>query len=289
MEEIEMNAEFTYFAPSIQLPEVSAKILLRAVEGAGFDRIIAGRPLAETALQDLPGLAVTWPLRAESNDPVGAARQIAAVDSLSGGRSELRMDADVGDLGTPLASHVARMHYLDEYLVLMKRLLSNDRPFEHQGRHFSVRHGYVPRKGPRGAAIPIRLSGLTGAAARVAARHAEVLELPSIAPEHARRHIARIREMAGLFGRGNRIRFAMAFDISEAAVLDGKPEDIALRLLQYADAGVSEFMVAGLATEDSIAAFARTIQPLASNSIRRLAASNAATVPTKPIEFLRRG
>lgn len=283
-----MEAEFTYLATAEPRDGHDNSRLVRAVEHAGFGRIVAEPGLAEAALVGLSGLAVTWPHRAGSIDPVVAARQIAAVDALSDGRAELRIDPMVGQADANLNSHVARMHYLDEYLVLLKRLLSNDRPFEHQGKHFSVRHGYVPRKGPRGAAIPIRLSGLTGAAARVAARHAEVLELPSIAPEHARRHIARIREMAGLFGRSSRIRFAMAFDISEAAVLAGKPEDIALRLLQYADAGVSEFMVAGLESEDSIAAFARTIQPLASNSIRRLTASNTAALQTKPVQFLRR-
>ncbi|WP_292219204.1 LLM class flavin-dependent oxidoreductase, partial [Mesorhizobium sp.] len=73
--------------------------------------------------------------------------------------------------------HTVVWQRIDEYLVLLKRLWSNDRPFDHEGAFYSVKGGYVPRKGPHGADVTIRLGGQSGTALRVAGRHADVFEL----------------------------------------------------------------------------------------------------------------
>lgn len=293
-----MEAEFTYVDASSAGRDVADHTgrLLHVIEDAGFVKVmpapgtVVGKtsPLIERLLAGHGDAVAGWTHRPHVLDPICAARDIAAIDTLSGGHVELRVEAHFGEAADRfgLASHVARMQFLDEYLVLLKRLWSNDKPFEHQGRYFSFSCGYVPRKGPRGSAIPLRLSGMTGAAIRVAARHASVVEITPVAPDHARRHIARIREIASHFGRANRVRFALPVSLAgqagiDAVPLSGKPEDIALKLLEYADAGVSEFMISGLADEEAIAAFGSTVRPIVANSLRRLAAPTAPAAPER--------
>ncbi|TIV58995.1 MAG: LLM class flavin-dependent oxidoreductase, partial [Mesorhizobium sp.] len=85
---------------------------------------------------------------------------------------------------------------IDEYLVLLKRLWSNDEPFDHEGAFYSVRGGYVPRKGPHGADLTIRLGGQSGTALKVAGRHADVFELAAGSPDEVARLMQRVRSAA---------------------------------------------------------------------------------------------
>ena len=83
-----------------------------------------------------------------------AARQLAALDSESGGRLSLRIMAgsyDASGFAETSYGHVGAFRRTDEYLVLLKRLWSNDRPFDHEGAAYSLRNGFVARKGPHAA------------------------------------------------------------------------------------------------------------------------------------------
>ena len=128
-----------------------------------------------------------------------------------GGRLSLRMLPGIGvedgewDAGQ---SHVAALERTDEYLVLLKRLWSNERPFDHEGPFYRLRDGYVPNKGPQ-ASVPIRMSGLSGTALKVAGRHADIFELAPGTPQEVGQVIERVRVAAAEFGRAGLIRFAL--------------------------------------------------------------------------------
>lgn len=274
---------------------------LRLVEHAGFHGfviddvagILTNMDIAAQATHPASSLEIVLTHAAGVLAPVVAARQIAALDEASGGRIALRVVADgalsSGEAQEQPPSHAAAFARLDEYLVLLKRLWSNEAPFEHQGPFYSIREGHVPRKGPQGAAIPVRMGGLSGTAIRVAARHADIFELEPGSPEEVRALVARVVSVAREFGRAERIRFALPVDLSQPASaaspcagsvrLSGSPAEIVLRLLPYAAIGVTEFMVSGVATPRDIELFGRETGPLLSNSIRRRVAPEPVAPP----------
>lgn len=208
--------------------------------------------------------------------PVVAAQQIAALDRLASGRLSLRLlfgpDGHLRDGGDQVG-HAEALRQTDEYLVLLKRLWSNDQPFDHEGPHYSVANGFVDKKGPQGADMSIRMGGISGVALDVAGRHATVFELTPGTPEDIRDLIQRVEAAAIRYGRSGKVRFALPVLLTPAgraghttphgAVgVGGPPARVAQTLLGYAALGISEFMISGLDDEDAIAAFTRDIAPV---------------------------
>ncbi len=177
---------------------------------------------------------------------------------------------------------------MDEYLTLLKRLWSNDRPFDHEGPFYSVRGGYVARKGPQGSGIQIRTSGVSGTALKVAGRHADIFEVAPGTPEEIIDLVYRLRVAANQYGRASKIRFALPVridairqdttsrpDIAEpddaqrSIRVSGSPVQIAESLLAYVSLGINEFMISGLDDDGSIANFLHQLAPLSQG--RRIA------------------
>jgi alkanesulfonate monooxygenase len=308
MEDRPMHVEFTHvtapFSPSSGAPATSfffdpreARRRISLIENAGFNRLVVddaggvltNMDLASQVSQCGSTLDIALTHWAGVIEPVVAARQIAALDRESNGHLSLRVMAGsyygAGALGQATTGHVAASQRTDEYLVLLKRLWSNDRPFDHEGAAYSLRNGFVARKGPRGPEVPFRLSGLSGTAFRVAGRHASVFELPFAVPGHVRHIIDRVRTAASEAGRSSKIAFALSLPFDrygiggsqladegdvEAAIRNGAPERIALALLPYLEAGISEFLIKGLFANKAIEMFAEQLAPIVRNSAARL-------------------
>ncbi|WP_442577664.1 LLM class flavin-dependent oxidoreductase [Mesorhizobium sp. ASY16-5R] len=264
--------------------------MLAAIENAGFDRIVVddagglltNMDLAAQAMRRTGALDISLTHWAGAIEPAVAARQLAAIDSIGGGRLSIRvMTATQGD-GEP-ASHVETLQRTDEYLVLLKRLWTNDRPIDHEGPAYSVRNGFVAPKGPRGAEIPLRMNGLSGTTFRVAGRHADVFELPFATPDHIRHIVERVRQAALECGRAGQPKFALPLRFDRfsrrqnadsagdlgSAIRAGSPERIALALLPYVSLGVREFMIGGLNDRGAVADFGEHVIPIIRNSAAR--------------------
>ncbi|MER9048128.1 LLM class flavin-dependent oxidoreductase [Mesorhizobium sp. M0923] len=295
-----MAIEFT-FVPGTDSNELSAAgaapfffdthasaAALAQVEEAGFQSVViddsAGLltnfDLAAKAAAVTSSLQIVLTHWAGVVAPAVAARQLASLGVASGGRLALRILADgiaENDVATDShASHLATWQRTDEYLTLLKRLWSNDKPFDHEGPFYSVRGGFIPNKGPRGFGIPIRMSGLSGTSLKVAGRHADIFELAPGAPEDVRVLIARVRAAAAQYGRSGKVRFAMPVSFArdwpvsraDAVHAPGLPARSALSLIAYAEAGVSEFMVTGPYDSEKIRRFGQAVAPLR-NSLAR--------------------
>lgn len=296
-----MSIEFT-FVPGTDSNELSAAgaapfffdrhasaAALAQVEEAGFQSVViddsagllANFDLAAKAAAVTSSLQIVLTHWAGVVAPAVAARQLASLGVASGGRLALRILADgiaEDDVATDShASHLATWQRTDEYLTLLKRLWSNDKPFDHEGPFYSVRGGFVPNKGPRGYGTPIRMSGLSGTSLKVAGRHADIFELAPGAPEDVRVLIARVRAAAAQYGRSGKIRFAMPVSFArdwpisraDAVHAPGLPARSALSLIAYAKAGVSEFMVTDPYDPEKIRRFGQAVAPLLRNSLAR--------------------
>lgn len=284
-----MSVEFTH-VPTIGSRHLSqclssdrdARVLRLALEGM-FRTLVVDGPAGILTNMDVAaelarttasvGIALThW---SGVIHPLVAAQQIAELDRFSGSRLSLRFllgpDGRAGN-GADQLGHAEALRQTDEYLVLLKRLWSNDRPFDHEGPHYSVRDGFVERKGPQGPDITIRMGGVSGIAIDVAGRHATVFELTPGTPEEIRDLMERVEAAATRYGRAGKIRFALPVHLHPrqpvklsmpvAAAVPDSPSRIIQTLLGYSWLGISEFMLSGLDDEDSLEAFAHNIAPV---------------------------
>ena len=266
--------------------ETATKLSL--IEDSGFQKIVVddqaglltNMDIATQALDRTSSLEVVLTHWAGVIAPAVAARQLAAFDARSGGRLSLRMlsePLDDDDAETRPVGHTVVWQRIDEYLVLLKRLWSNDRPFDHEGAFYSIKGGYVPRKGPDGVAVTIRMGGQSGTALRVAGRHADVFELAPGSLDEIRQLMERVRSAAAEHGRAGKVRFALPVRIRsegnatghKAVDVFGPPAQIALSLLPYAALGIHEFMIVGVDRPREIAAAGRETIALLRNSLAR--------------------
>jgi len=261
---------------------------LGLIEDGGFRKIVVddsaglltNMDLAAQVLDRTASLEVVLTHWAGVVEPTVAARQLASIDRKSGGRLALRMiseplnddDADSRPVG-----HSVIWQRMDEYLVLLKRLWSNERPFDHEGAFYSIKGGYVPRKGPHGADLTLRMGGQSGTALKVAGRHADVFELAPGSIDEVRQLMERVRGAAAEHGRAGKLRFALPVRIHQGASatghkavdLSGPPAQVALSLLAYAGLGIDEFMFVGVDTPREIATVGRETIALLRNSLAR--------------------
>lgn len=261
---------------------------LGLIEDGGFRKIVVddsaglltNMDLAAQVLDRTASLEVVLTHWAGVVEPTVAARQLASIDRKSGGRLALRMiseplnddDADSRPVG-----HSVIWQRMDEYLVLLKRLWSNERPFDHEGAFYSIKGGYVPRKGPHGADLTLRMGGQSGTALKVAGRHADVFELAPGSIDDIRQLMERVRGAAAEHGRAGKLRFALPVRIHQGASatghkavdLSGPPAQVALSLLAYAGLGIDEFMFVGVDTPREIATVGRETIALLRNSLAR--------------------
>lgn len=297
MEETAMPIEFTHVPARTHAADSSAPFFydfaetatkLGLIEDGGFQKIVVddsaglltNMDIATQVLDRTSSLEVVLTHWAGVIDPIVAARQLAAIDAKSGGRLALRMLSEPlsdDDAETRPVGHTVIWQRIDEYLVLLKRLWSNDRPFDHEGAFYSINGGYVPRKGPHGADLTIRMGGQSGTALRVAARHADVFELMPGSIEEVGRLMERVRAAAAEHGRAGKLRFALPVSIHKSAFaaghktvdLSGPAAQVALSLLAYAGLGIDEFMIAGVDTPREIATVGRETLALLRNSLAR--------------------
>lgn len=281
-----MNIEFTHVLPaSTDLGPVEDS---RIVEEHGLDAVVldAGRDSLATMAQAervLCSSTVGKVIVAHwvgDMEPVRAAQAFAR---LAGGsdRVAVSLRANRG----PGLAYAARIDQLDEYATLLKRLWLSDRPFEHQGSHYSLSCTDCGTK----ASIQLRIGGRSGLIQNVAAQLAETFDLPAGDLADTAATIARITGFAAERGRAPHLGFAMpvALDDETAELgigLSGEPLKDALVLLDHFEAGIGEFVLHG--SDRAVATFAREVMPLVRNSVSRRfdRASNLLAPRTWPLE-----
>ncbi|PLP58842.1 LLM class flavin-dependent oxidoreductase [Mesorhizobium loti] len=290
-----MSVVFTFVAPAKADQQRPAsrervagnEITPALVWRAGFQSLLydeGAKPLGAVDLafvKNVEPLQIALTHGAGELDPVTAARRLAALQLRGNGCLALRVPAR-GLVDTDQQpSHIAFWRRADEYLTLLKRLWANEKPIDHEGPFYSVTGGFVPRKGVRGITMPIRVGGLSGTALNVAGKHADVFELAAVSPDEARLLAGRVRFAAARHGRQGKVRFALpvVFDAAgqgkadpDQVVLSRQPAQAALQLLSLVDAGISEFMVKGLAAVEDLDAFEHVVAFVQNSSSRREAA-----------------
>ena len=177
-------------------------------EGGGFDRVLVGYgstgadgfAVAAHAASQTTRLGYLIAHRPGFVAPTLAARKAATLDHVTGGRIALHIitggsDAEQQRDGDFL-DHDARYRRTDEYLDVMRRTWTSERPFDFDGEFYRVRGAFSEVKPLQRPAIPIYFGGASGPALAVGARHCDVYALWGEPVEAIRRSIAEVRAAA---------------------------------------------------------------------------------------------
>ena len=190
-------------------------------EQAGFDRILVGywsdQPdgFLVTALAGLATSKINFLLahRPGFVAPTLAARKLATLEHLLDGRlavhvisggndGEQRKDGDYLD-------HDQRYARTDEFLDVLRKVWTEDKPFDHEGRYYKAQNAFSAIKPLQQPHLPVYFGGSSAAALQVAGKHADVFALWGESLEQTRETIAAVRAEAARHGR--EIEFSVSF------------------------------------------------------------------------------
>jgi alkanesulfonate monooxygenase len=215
----------------------------RIHERAGFDRVLIGyfSDAPDGFLVGAHAAAVTERLgfllahRPGFVAPPLAARKLATLDQLSGGRLAVHIisggsDADQAKDGD-WTDHAARYRRSAEYLTLLRRTWTEAAPFDHAGEFYKTRGTYAEIRCRQVPHIPIYGGGGSDAAIRALAPHVDVFMLWGEPLKDTAAFMERVRREAALAGR------TLTFSLSTRPILaatDGEAWDRALAILDRA-------------------------------------------------------
>lgn len=185
----------------------------QAHEEAGFDRILVGywsdQPdgFLVTALAGLSTSRINFLLahRPGFVAPTLAARKLASLDHLLDGRlavhvisggsdAEQRKDGDWLD-------HDQRYARTEEFLKVVKRVWTDEQPFDHEGEFYRAAAASSAIKPLQKPHLPVYFGGSSPAAIQVAGQHADVFALWGESLAQTRESLDAVRREAAKHGR----------------------------------------------------------------------------------------
>jgi alkanesulfonate monooxygenase SsuD/methylene tetrahydromethanopterin reductase-like flavin-dependent oxidoreductase (luciferase family) len=145
--------------------------------------------------------------QAQSTTPYFAAKQLATIDQVSGGRVALNVVAgwrqeEAALFNAPWLEHRDRYDHLTEWVEIAKRVWIGDEPFDYSGKWFSTKEA-IARPMPIQRPHPPLINAAQSTRGRqFCAKHADVLFAASDDLEVGARQVAELRKLAkDAFGR----------------------------------------------------------------------------------------
>jgi alkanesulfonate monooxygenase len=178
--------------------------LARAHEHAGFDSVLTltHDPLqtAVYAAAHTERLKFMIAHRPAVTAPTIAARAFASADHYTGG-GRLRMHAITGTGAEPghgefLVDKDERYARTSEYLEIVKRSWTSEKPFDFEGKYFRVQGAFAPLKPLAKPYVPISIGGSSDAVYPVAVRHTDLYCLYGEPIADVKEQIAKLRRAA---------------------------------------------------------------------------------------------
>lgn len=192
----------------------------QAHERADFDRILIGYftnaadgfIVASYAAFVTKKLGLMLAHRPGFVAPTLAARKLATLDHFSGGRLAVHIisGGDDGDQRKDgdFLSHDERYARTDEYVEILRRIWTADKPVDHEGKYYKFTRASSDIKSLQKPHIPIYFGGASDAAIAIAGKHADVYALWGEPLAEAAKTIAQVRASAAAHGRT--VRFSLS-------------------------------------------------------------------------------
>ena len=190
-------------------------------EEAGFDRVLVGywsdQPdgFLVTALAGLATSRIHFLLahRPGFVAPTLAARKLATLEHLLDGRLALHVISGGNDVEQrkdgDYLEHDQRYARTDEFLEVVRKVWTEERPFDHAGTYCQAEKAFSAIKPLQKPHLPVYFGGSSAAALQVAGKHADVFALWGESLEQTRETIAAVRAEAARHGR--EIEFSVSF------------------------------------------------------------------------------
>lgn len=182
----------------------------RAQEEGGFDRVLIpfGSNSPESQIVAAHAAARTTKLgfliahRPGFTQPTLAARQLATLDALSGGRVAVHIitggaDEEMAKDGD-ISTKDERYRRTDEYLSILRQEWTAEKPFDHEGSFYTVRQAFAAVKPTN---LPVFFGGSSDIAIEVSGKHADVYALWGERLDEVRAVVSRVRAAAVKHGR----------------------------------------------------------------------------------------
>jgi alkanesulfonate monooxygenase len=145
--------------------------------------------------------------------PTVAARQLATLDQLTGGRIAVHIitggsDAELAKDGDHLTKD-ERYARTDEYLDIVRKEWTSPTPFDYKGKYYDVDQAFGAVKPLQKPHLPIYFGGSSDAAIPVAGKHADIYALWGETHAQVRETISRVRAAAAKWGRSPRFSLSL--------------------------------------------------------------------------------
>jgi alkanesulfonate monooxygenase len=145
--------------------------------------------------------------------PTVAARQLASLDQLTGGRIAVHIitggsDNELARDGDHLTKD-ERYARTDEYLDIVRLEWTSEQPFDYQGKYYAVKKAYGEIKPHQKPHLPIYFGGSSDAAIPVAAKHADIYAFWGETQDQVRETVSRVRTAAAKWGRSPRLSLSL--------------------------------------------------------------------------------
>jgi alkanesulfonate monooxygenase len=185
----------------------------KAHEDGGFDRVLIGYGSTSpdglhlgtyvTAVTERLGVMLAH--RPGFVAPTLAARTLATIDQLSRGRASVHIISGASDeeqrRDGDFLNKDERYARSEEYVGLLRRLWTSETPFDHEGKYYRFKGGFVAVKAVQKPHIPVFFGGSSSAAIEAAGRHANIYALFGETIEQVRDQVSRVRAAAAAHGR----------------------------------------------------------------------------------------
>ncbi|MCX8280625.1 LLM class flavin-dependent oxidoreductase [Phyllobacterium sp. 0TCS1.6C] len=195
--------------------------LAKVQESGGFDRVLLAfsSTSPESILVGQHVTSVTRNLnvmiahRPGFTAPTIAARQLATLDHISGGRVGVHIitggnDVELAQDGDHLTKD-ERYARTSEYLDIVRQEWTSAEPFDYDGRYYKVDKGFGGIKPVQQNGIPVYFGGASDAALQVAGKHADIYALWGETHAQVKELLQRVREAAAPYGRSPRFSLSL--------------------------------------------------------------------------------
>lgn len=192
----------------------------QAHEASGFDSVLVGYSsssaegfqVAQYASAQTDHLKFLVAHRPGFVTPTLAARTAATFDTLTDGRLWLHIitggaDAEQRRDGDWLG-HDERYERTDEYLTILRRVWTSEKPFDFEGKFYRVKKAFSEVRSAQKPHVPIYFGGASDAAIRVGAQHSDVYALFGEPRAAIQQMMERIRTEAAAYDRSPRFNIS---------------------------------------------------------------------------------
>ncbi|PSH62210.1 LLM class flavin-dependent oxidoreductase [Phyllobacterium sophorae] len=195
--------------------------LAKVQENGGFDRVLLAfnSTSPESILVSQHVTSVTKTLnvmiahRPGFTAPTIAARQLATLDHISGGRVGVHIitggnDVELAQDGDHLTKD-ERYARTTEYLDIVRQEWTSKEPFDYDGKYYKVDKAFGSIKPVQPEGIPIYFGGASDAALQVAGKHADIYALWGETHAQVKELVQRVRAAAAPYGRSPRFSLSL--------------------------------------------------------------------------------